>query len=108
MLWPRLSGLCSAPFRLQLSELLSKVTLLLNFRLLGDSDMTVLGNALAIGALPQLTHLLLQQNQIGDAGLTSFSDALARGALPALQDVGLFGNPGDAEPVLKVLRERKM
>ena len=51
--------------------------------------------------------LALGENKIGDAGVTALANACASGSLAKLKDVPLFGNPGNSEPVDKVLRDRK-
>ena len=51
--------------------------------------------------------LNLNGNRIGDTGMISFADALGKGALASLEIIQLAGNPGDAAPVDKVLRERE-
>ena len=59
--------------------------------------------------LPALKALLLQKNKIGDAGLTALATAIESGALPQLKEANVYlgGNPGNAELVKGVLRERK-
>ena len=51
--------------------------------------------------------LILYENQIGDPGLASLADACANGALAKIENIYLFGNPGNSAPVDKVLRKRK-
>ena len=55
---------------------------------------------------PTVQVLQLQLNQIGDAGVTALANACASGSLAKLTDVTLVGNPGNSEPVDKVLRDR--
>ena len=51
--------------------------------------------------------LNLGSNQIGDRGVTALAEACAKGAMPKLKEVDLRSNPGNPEPVDKVLRERE-
>ena len=73
--------------------------------------------ALAIDCQPQANRLDvysdqvhdLGDNKIGDAGVTALAEACASGALAKLEGVHrsiLLGNPGNSEPLDKVLRER--
>ena len=63
-------------------------------------------------ALDNLKVLELFGNQISDAGLSALAKAITpgpngKGALASLEIIELAGNPGDAAPVDKVLRERE-
>ena len=51
-------------------------------------------------------ELYLNENQIGDTGLTALAKAVESGALDKLDNVELYGNPGDSAPVDKALEER--
>ena len=62
---------------------------------------------LSKGALPALKKLYLHENKIADTGMIALADAVGRGALDKIENIFLFGNPGNSEPVDKVLRERK-
>ena len=83
------------------------VCLVLNNNQIGDPGMIALSESFGKGALPQITILDLMSNQSGDAGLEVLATAFASGALAKLQSVYLSENPGNSEPVDKVLRERK-
>ena len=79
----------------------------------GDAEMTKLATALAYchakGALPKLEQLSLRENAIGDVGMQALAEAVSKGALPQLKEANVYlgGNPGNAELVKGVLRERK-
>ena len=60
----------------------------------------------ALFDVPPVQNLSLADNEIGDAGVTALADACASGSLEKLRDVTLVGNPGNSEPVAKVLRDR--
>ena len=81
--------------------------LALNDNQIGDTSMISLADALGKGALPQLEDLRLHYNQIGDVGMQALAGAVSKGALASLEIIELAGNPGDAAPVDKVLRERE-
>ena len=54
------------------------------------------------------TQLLrLDNNKIADAGLAALAKAVESGALASVKIIDLAGNPGDAAPVDRVLRERE-
>ena len=75
---------------------------------ISDDGMRSLSDTLVKGALAQCQNLELQFNKIGDDGMKAFAEACAaKGALPQLESVDLYGNPGNAELVNSVLRERK-
>ena len=74
---------------------------------IGDAGLTALAKAVESGTLPQLKQLWLSENKIGDMGVSALADTLGKGALPQLRNVYLDGNPGNAELVQSVLRERK-
>ena len=74
---------------------------------IGDTGMIPLADALGKGALPQLKELNLYKNQIGDVGMQALAGAVSKGALASLENIELAGNPGNAAPVDKALRERK-
>ena len=62
-----------------------------------DDHMTVLCDALASGAMANVTRLDLSFNQIADAGMEAFASACASGALPALKTLALANNPASQE-----------
>ena len=74
-----------------------------NNQRIGDAGVSALADAVAEGGLAQLTTLGLRDNQVGDSGMQALAAAVAGGALPSLEHVGLARNPGNAEPVYKVL-----
>ena len=75
---------------------------------IADAGMIALAGAVGKGALASLETLALDENKIGDDGLKVFAEACrAKGALDKIEHIYLFGNPGNSEPVDKVLRERK-
>ena len=51
--------------------------------------------------------LRLDFNQISDEGVTALANACASGSLAKLTYVNLRGNPGNSEPVDKVLQDRE-
>ena len=57
--------------------------------------------------LSTVQTLDLRYNQIGHAGVTALANACASGSLAKLTDVDLGGNPGNSEPVDKVLQDRE-
>ena len=66
----------------------------------------------ASGALASLEKLSLFQNAIGDEGMSALAKAITpdkdgKGALASVKIIDLAGNPGDAAPVDRVLRERE-
>ena len=79
----------------------------------GDAEIIKLASAIeyacANGALASCQELYLNDNKVGDVGLTALASVLGSGALPQLKvaNVYLGGNPGNAELVKGVLRERK-
>ena len=54
-----------------------------------------------------LQDLNLEACEFGDAGVTALANACASGSLAQLTSVSLWGNPGNSEPVDKVLRDKK-
>ena len=84
---------------------------LLNLRdnKIGDAGMQALAGAVSKGALASCQQLFLGNNQITDVGLSALASACASGALPQLNEANVYlgGNPGNAELVKGVLRERK-
>ena len=71
--------------------------LLLSFNAIGDEGCVAIADAVAAGALPELTYLGLQANGIGDVGCRALAAAIRGGALPKL---GKFGFHNDAFPNL--------
>ena len=59
------------------------------------------------GSFPRLKYLYLYGNRISDVGMQAMAQALRDGLLSSLEG-GYFGwNPGSADVVYKVLRERR-
>ena len=67
--------------------------LALNNNQIGDTGMIKFSEALATGALANVTTLNLAANQITDKGTEAFSAALATGAMAHLNDLYLSSNP---------------
>eukprot|EP00966_Prymnesium_polylepis_P195390 4529247-Prymnesium_polylepis.1 len=91
-LWPWLSPLCVAPWRLTAPQLLSLTEGLFSCRFIGDDGLRTLVNASAVGAMAKLTELHLGGNQIGYEGMKTFTDATSRGALANLKKLSLINN----------------
>jgi len=75
---------------------------------IGDKGLSSLADSGTKGGLASLEKLNLEHNDVGDAGFSSLAQACAKGGLANLTYVELLENPGDSEPVRKVLREREL
>ena len=81
------------PFNVPKGSLGALWGLYLSSNKIGDA-VSAFSDAIARGALANLTYLGLGNNQIGDAGMSEFSRAIASGSLANLQFLGIT-NPSD-------------
>ncbi len=89
---------------------LTKLTKLnLGHNKLGDGFVTALVALLDEGGLAGVEALYLNDNAISEQGMRELAAAIARGRLPSLctSIAGFMGNPGNAAPVKRALKQRK-